>query len=144
MPLQHGAFQAHHLKNHLPQSVTYPDTWAALSTIQGVQMNPLSWTPVNASCLDRMIWLCVEHCVYFVPIHFFLLFSLSKISVLLYVSTLKKIAQGLGGKRRETTLRVGDERKSSEMRVWTLKFQMDLWEKRIGWSNLGLSSCGLG
>ena len=50
-------------------------------------------------------------------IHFFLLFSLSKISVLLYVSTLKKIAQGLGGKRRETTLRVGDERKSSEMRV---------------------------
>ena len=50
-------------------------------------------------------------------IHFFLLFSLAKISVLLYVSTLKKIAQGLGGKRRETTLRVGDERKSLEMRV---------------------------
>ena len=42
-------------------------------------------------------------------IHFFLLFSLAKISVLLCVSTLKKIAQGLGGKRRETTLRVGDE-----------------------------------
>ena len=50
-------------------------------------------------------------------IHFFLLFSLSKIFVLLYVSTLKKIVQGLGGKRRETTLRVGDERKSSEMGV---------------------------
>ena len=50
-------------------------------------------------------------------IHFFLLFSLSKISMLLCVSTLKKIAQGLGGKRRETTLRVGDERKSSEMGV---------------------------
>ena len=50
-------------------------------------------------------------------IHFFLLFSLSKISVLLCVSTLKKIVQGLGGKRRETTLRVGDERKSLEMRV---------------------------
>ena len=42
-------------------------------------------------------------------IHFFLLFSLSKISVLLCASTLKKIAQGLGGKRREITLRVGDE-----------------------------------
>ena len=50
-------------------------------------------------------------------IHFFILFSLSKISVLLCVSTLKKIVQGLGGKRREITLRVGDERKSSEMRV---------------------------
>ena len=42
-------------------------------------------------------------------IHFFLLFSLSKISVLLCVSTLKMIVQGLGGKRRETTLRIGDE-----------------------------------
>lgn len=50
-------------------------------------------------------------------IHFFLLFSLAKISVLLCVSTLKKIAQGLRGKRRETTLRVGVERKFSEMRV---------------------------
>ena len=37
--------------------------------------------------------------------------------MLLCVSTLKKIAQDLGGKRRETTLRVGDERKPSEMRV---------------------------
>ena len=32
---------------------------------------------VNASCLDRMIRLCVEHCVYFVPIHFFFLFPKS-------------------------------------------------------------------
>ena len=40
-----------------------------------------------------------------------------QISVLLCVSTLKKIAQGQGGKRRETTLRVGDEKKSSMIRV---------------------------
>ena len=60
---------------------------------------------VNESYLDRMIRLCVEHCVYFVPIHFFLLFSLSKISVLLCVLTLKKIAQGLGLEMRENPRR---------------------------------------
>ena len=81
---------------------------------RGTEVGSVNGVVVNASCLDWMIRknLCLDWCREGYSF-FSSLFSFQN----LCVSTLKKIAQGLGGKRRGTTLRVGDERKSSEMGV---------------------------
>ena len=72
---------------------------------------------------------------------FFSLFSFQNLCVTLCLNSQKDCARPRREKKRNN---FESWRWELEMSVWTLKFQMGWWEKRIGWSNLGLSSCGLG